>query len=115
MVADRFEYRFEWDPVKATRNARKHGVTFEQAATVFLDARLLSQIDEEHNDDEERWVSLGLDRSARLLVVCHTYRHESEHGATIPSGFSRPGRPSGTKRGTTNNETTVRLLDGEAR
>jgi uncharacterized DUF497 family protein len=69
--------------IKATRNARKHGVTFEQAATVFLDARLLSQIDEEHNDDEERWVSLGLDRSARLLVVCHTYRHESEHGATI--------------------------------
>ena len=113
MVADRFEYRFEWDPVKATRNARKHGVTFEQAATVFLDARLLSQIDEEHNDDEEQWVSLGLDRSARLLVV---FTHIDMRASTVPpSGFSRPGRPSGTKRGTTNNETTVRLLDGEAR
>jgi hypothetical protein len=44
-VAGRFEYRFEWDPIKAARNAKEHGVTFEQAATVFLDARLLSQID----------------------------------------------------------------------
>jgi hypothetical protein len=67
-----FEYRFEWDPIKAGRNAKEHGVTFEQAATVFVDARLLSQLDEEHGEEEERWVSLGLDKSARLLVVCHT-------------------------------------------
>ena len=46
-MAARFEYRFEWDPIKAARNAKDHGVTFEQAATVFRDARLLSQIDEE--------------------------------------------------------------------
>ena len=82
-MAQQFEYRFEWDPVKAERNAKDHGVTFEQAATVFLDAGLLSQLDEEHGDEEERWVSLGLDKSARLLVVCHTYREITERSASI--------------------------------
>lgn len=82
-MAERFEYRFEWDPIKAARNAKDHGVTFEQAATVFLDAGLLSQIDHEHDEDEERWLSLGLDRSARLLVVSHTYRDVTARSAAI--------------------------------
>jgi hypothetical protein len=82
-MAERFEYQFEWDPAKAERNAKEHGVTFEQAATVFLDANLLSQIDEEHGEGEERWVSLGLDKSARLLVVCHTYRRVTGENASI--------------------------------
>lgn len=68
---------------QGARSAKDHRVTFEQAATVFLDSRLLSQIDEEHGDEEERWVSLGRDRSARLLVVCHTYRDETPRSATI--------------------------------
>ena len=82
-MAEQFEYRLEWDPVKAKRNANDHGVTFEQAATVFLDAGLASQLDEQHGDEEERWVSLGLDRSTRLLVVCHTYREITERSASI--------------------------------
>jgi uncharacterized DUF497 family protein len=82
-VAEQFEYLFEWDPVKAERNAKNHGITFEQAATVFLDARLLSQLDEEHDDEEERWISLGLDKSARLLVVCHTFREITDRSASI--------------------------------
>jgi len=82
-VAEQFEYRFEWDPIKADKNAKDHGVTFEQAGTVFLDANLLSRLDEEHDDDEERWVSLGLDKSARLLVVCHTFREVTERSASI--------------------------------
>ena len=90
-MAERFEYRFEWDPIKAARNAKEHGVTFEQAATVFLDARLLSQVDEEHGDDEERWLSLGLDKSARLLVVCHTYQDETARSATIRIISARKG------------------------
>ncbi|PYS33759.1 MAG: hypothetical protein DMG14_31060 [Acidobacteria bacterium] len=53
-MEEQFEYRFEWDPIKADRNAKDHGVTFEQAATVFLDAKLLSQLDEEHGQEEER-------------------------------------------------------------
>jgi uncharacterized DUF497 family protein len=82
-MTSRFEYKFEWDPVKAEKNSRGHGVTFEQAATVFLDANLLSRVDDEHGDDEERWVSLGMDKSARLLVVCHTYREVTQRSATI--------------------------------
>ena len=53
-MAERFEYRFDWDSTKAARNAKDHGVTFEQAATVFLDARLLSQLDEQHGNDKKR-------------------------------------------------------------
>lgn len=82
-MADRFEYRFEWDPIKAAKNAKDHGVTFEQAAKVFLDAGLLSQVDDEHDEDEERWLSLGLDRSARLLVVSHTHRDVTARSAAI--------------------------------
>ena len=82
-MAERFEYRFDWDPTKAARNAKDHGVTFEQAATVFLDAYLLSQLDDEHGEHEERWISLGLDKSARLLVVSHTYRDVTPRRATI--------------------------------
>lgn len=50
---------------------------------VFLEAGLLSQIDEEHEEDEERWLSLGLDKSARLLVVSHTYRDITARSAAI--------------------------------
>jgi hypothetical protein len=82
-VPDQFEYQFEWDPAKAERNAKNHGVTFERAATVFLDANLLSQLNDEHDEVEERWVSLGLDKSARLLVVCHTFRKITEQSAAI--------------------------------
>ena len=81
-MAERFEYRFDWDPTKAATNAKDHGVTFEQAATVFLDERLLSQLDEDHGADEERWLSLGLDKAARLRVVSHTYRDVTPRHAT---------------------------------
>jgi len=75
-----FEHRFEWDPVKALRNARKHGVSFERAATVFLDPRALSILDDEHSEEEERWITLGLDPAGVLLAVCHTFREENEVG-----------------------------------
>ena len=67
-----FEYQFEWDPIKAHQNARKHGVTFERAATVLLDPQALSDFDEEHSQEEDRWITLGLDRTGTLLIVCHT-------------------------------------------
>ena len=82
-MAEPFEYRFEWDPVKAEQNTRNHGVAFEQAATVFLDPSLLSRLDDEHVEEEERWVSLGLDKSSRLLVVCHTFREPTKRSASI--------------------------------
>ncbi len=61
------------DPVKAQSNARKHGVTFDQAASVFLDALALFVYDEANSHGEERWFTLGFDASGSLLAVAHTY------------------------------------------
>ena len=72
-----FEHQFEWDPAKAVRNAREHGLSFERASTVFLDPRAMSIFDDEHSEKEERWITLGLDRAGALLVVC---REEKEAG-----------------------------------
>ena len=67
------EYVFEWDPLKAEANVRKHGVTFEEASHVFTDPLATSIYDEEHSSSEdERWVTIGLSRQA-LLVVVHTF------------------------------------------
>ena len=78
-----FQYQFEWDQRKARQNAKKHGVTFERAATVFVDPEALSVFDHEHSQDEDRWITLGLDRTGILLVVCHTYGEETEESARI--------------------------------
>jgi uncharacterized DUF497 family protein len=66
-------YDFHWDPAKAVVNARKHEVTFQQAATVFLDVLALTVYDSENSDREERWFTLGLDSRGVLLAVSHTY------------------------------------------
>lgn len=67
-------YIFEWDPVKATANSRRHGVRFEQAATIFHDPRAVSLFDDAHSFAEERWLTLGVDQAGRLLVVSHTFQ-----------------------------------------
>ena len=67
------DYCFEWDPNKAAANQRKHGVSFDQAATVFLDPRALSLYDEDHSTEEDRWITLGISATTGLLVVHHTY------------------------------------------
>ena len=59
-------FQFEWDEAKADANARKHGVTFEVASTVFHDPRLLTVADLEHSDTEERWFSVD----APAMVWC---------------------------------------------
>jgi uncharacterized DUF497 family protein len=82
-VAKRFEYQFEWDPSKARQNLKEHRISFERAATVFLDPLALSQIDEEHSRAERRWITLALDRTGALLVVSHTYLEETELSARI--------------------------------
>jgi uncharacterized DUF497 family protein len=70
--------RFEWDPGKAAANLRKHGVSFGEARTVFLDENALLRPDADHSADEDRFVLLGLSGRLRTLVVCHCYRHEDE-------------------------------------
>jgi hypothetical protein len=67
------QYNFEWDPVKATINANKHGVTFEQAIDVFKDPMALTLYeDEESTPDEDRWVTVGLVNHQYYLLVVHT-------------------------------------------
>lgn len=78
-----FQYQFEWDPTKAKLNLKKHGIPFERAATIFMDPSALSDPDEEHSQDEERWLTLGLDKTGTLLVVCHTFREEKDTSALV--------------------------------
>ena len=68
--------RFEWDERKANSNARKHGVTFEEARSVFVDERAKLIDDPDHSEDEDRFVLLGVSSALRLLLVCHCYREE---------------------------------------
>jgi uncharacterized protein len=70
--------RFEWDDRKALSNENKHGISFEEAETVFNDeaARLL--YDEEHSSEEDRYILLGMSDSLSLLVVCHVYKEDEE-------------------------------------
>lgn len=76
-----FQYNFEWDPPKAVANLRRHGVSFERAATVFQDPETLSLYDRAHSEaGEDRWITLGMDAHGHLLVVSHTWR-ETEEGA----------------------------------
>jgi uncharacterized protein len=59
-------------------NRRKHGISFEDAQTVFFDDSSLFMEDPEHSHDEDRFILLGLSAALRLLVVCHTYRGEDK-------------------------------------
>lgn len=66
--------QFEWDPRKASSNLRKHGVSFDEAATVFLDDLSLTGDDPDHSASEDRYVTFGVSSAGRLLVVAHTER-----------------------------------------
>ncbi len=67
---------FEWNTDKADRNIKKHSVSFQEAATVFADALSLTFPDPDHSIGESRYVTIGLSRYSRLLVVSHTDRNE---------------------------------------
>jgi hypothetical protein len=64
----------EWDPVKARANLRKHGTSFADAVTALEDASAISVRDERQG--EERWITVGMDSLARILVVVYTWRNE---------------------------------------
>ena len=68
--------RFEWDLEKARRNLAKHGVSFEEAATVFADPLSISRFDPDHSDDEDRFLLLGATHAGYLVVVAHTDRDD---------------------------------------
>jgi uncharacterized DUF497 family protein len=74
---------FDWDTRKAESNLSKHGVSFEDAMTVFLDPRALTIFDEDHSDDEERWITLGEATGPKLLLVVHTHVEVTDDVAAI--------------------------------
>lgn len=76
-------YNFDWDPAKAKSNVRKHGVAFDRAATVFRDPNALSVFDDEHSEEEERWLTLGIDSGGALLVVHHTFTNVDKENCSI--------------------------------
>ncbi len=66
-------FNFEWDPVKAKTNLKKHGISFEEASEVFLDPLQLSILDDDHSEQDERWITLGNTKSHKLRLVVHTF------------------------------------------
>ena len=68
---------FEWDPKKAQSNLRKHRVSFDEASTIFDDPQFIMLLDEDHSDDEERYISIGMSNKSRLLMVAHTERGQT--------------------------------------
>ncbi len=67
---------FEWDDHKNASNKRKHGISFEEAQTVFFDEKAIEFDDPDHSIQEERFILLGLSQSLKVLVVCHCYRSD---------------------------------------
>lgn len=90
MAAADTVYDFQWDAVKAATNADKHGVTFEQAASVSLDPLALTIFDEAHSHDEERWWLLGHDANGTLLLVAHTHQATGPASASVRLISARP-------------------------
>lgn len=68
--------KFEWDTVKAASNKKKHGVSFEEAQSVFYDEFAVQFFDEDNSVPEERFLMLGFSDEARLLMVCHCERDQ---------------------------------------
>jgi uncharacterized DUF497 family protein len=68
------DLRFQWDPEKGRDNERKHGVSFAEAQTVFLDENAIQYFDPDHSTDEDRFIMLGMSFQLRILVVCHCLR-----------------------------------------
>jgi uncharacterized protein len=72
--------KFEWDSPKASANKKKHGISFEEAQSVFYDEFAVQFFDESHTESEDRFLMLGFSDAARLLIVCHC---ERDQGNTI--------------------------------
>jgi len=70
--------RFEWDERKNTTNMRKHGVSFEAAASVFADESALLMDDADHSSDEDRFILMGLSHSLRVVLVFHCFRKSED-------------------------------------
>ena len=85
--------KFEWDFAKATANLKKHGVSFEEAQSVFYDEFAVQFFDDDHSSDEERFLLLGMSTGAQLLLVVHCER-EAGHVIRVISARKATKRES---------------------
>jgi len=69
--------KFEWDPQKAASNQRKHGVAFQEAASVLSDSLSITYHDPDHSITEHRFITVGMSQSGRVLMVAHTDRGDN--------------------------------------
>ena len=91
------DYNFEWDQRKAHDNRDKHGITFDEAATVFKDSKALSIFDPDHSETEDRWITMGISEKGRLLIVIHTFIEEIDNSVIIRIISSRKATKQETK------------------
>jgi uncharacterized DUF497 family protein len=89
------EIRFSWDAAKAEENLGKHGVSFEEASTVFADENARLKHDPDHSQEEDRFILLGFSAKLRLLIVCHASR---ENDGVIRIISARKATPSERKQ-----------------
>jgi uncharacterized DUF497 family protein len=76
-------YNFELDPNKAKSNILKHKVNFEDITSVFKDKNAISIFDDKHSLDEDRWITMGLDKKSRIVVVVHTFNKIDQNNCNI--------------------------------
>ena len=68
--------KFEWDKRKENANKKKHGISFDEARTVFYDENAIQFYDPDHSSEEDRFILLGASHTLNTLVVCHCFREE---------------------------------------
>ena len=90
--------KFEWDETKNRSNINKHGISFQDAVYVFSDPFALSSHDEEHSEEEDRWVLLGKNLNESLLLVVHTIRSAEVIRLISARKATKNERTSYTKR-----------------
>ena len=90
---------FSWDDQKATRNLKKHGVSFEEASTVFFDDNAKEFFDPAHSDNEDRFLMLGFSYRLRLLVVSYCFRKKGNQIRIISARKATTKERKGFNRG----------------
>lgn len=70
------KFVFEWNEAKSASNAKKHGVTFDEAQSVFYDENAIQFFDPEYSEEEDRFILLGTSFKSKTLVVCHCFKEE---------------------------------------
>jgi len=93
------EIRFVWDDEKNRQNQRKHGVSFEEAESVFFDEKAREYFDPDHSDQEDRFLLVGRSYKLRILLICHCYREGDRMIRMISARRATRSERSAYKRG----------------